>query len=366
MTKALKQFRLSIFTFIEVVFVFAVITIVLSMNMGYAEQIRAGIKNEQSATILYYLNGITILAVFVTALGTTGIQLIHLYRRSGEIGLRKAVGAKDSDIVALVLKDTLLSLLIPALCGVTLGAALAANLSDDVFGLNAKIDIFLIAGSALILLIFAFLSGILPAAKAVQTDPADVLRRKGISRRENPGRKYNIAYLLITAAIIIGGISINHNLEAAYREDMINTAGAPPAITQQAPAFSFEDGNGKVISSEELKDKNYCLLIWEEGCFPSISLLNELSNLISEGRLESDDVYAICLDTSIKRVEEYISANHLSVAPYADHKKSTKWAFNAGTTPALYVMDKDGIITARILGWSEAAKEYLLNNLPVN
>lgn len=29
-------------------------------------------------------------------------------------------------------------------------------------------------------------------------------------------------------------------------------------------------------------------------------------------------------------------------------------------------MDKDGIITARILGWSEAAKEYLLDNLPVN
>ncbi len=96
-------------------------------------------------------------------------------------------------------------------------------------------------------------------------------------------------------------------------------------------------------------------------------MLNELSKHVAAGLLESTDIYAIHIDspigTSIDAIEKYLRENNFSVAAYIDYEKSTEWAFNVSSLPALYIVNEDGIITARFLGWSEYEMEYLRDSL---
>jgi len=366
MGNVFKNFRLNLFTFIEIVFAFVVITIALSIDLGYINQVKSNLTKVGSLELLYGLNAFTFLAVLVTALGITGIQLIQIYRRTGEIGLRKAVGANDSDIITLILKDTLFLILIPALSGVVVGIALSAVIPFDKLGLQAGIDFMLIAGCSIALLLFTLLSGIIPAIKAVRMNPAEVLRKHGVAKRVSISRTYNVLFFLISAIVIISGICINYSLEAEYKKDVLNSAGAPPATTQAVPTFSFKDATGEVISSETLKNRSYCLLIWEVGCTLSTDTLNELNRLVTDGQLESSNIYAVSIDKSFDKVKEYVTANKMSVVPYIDYKKSTKWAFKANAIPALYIVDKNGVISARVLGWSETMREYLIKKISMN
>lgn len=363
MNKVLRNFKLNLFTFIEIVFAFTVITIVLSIDLGYAYQLKSGIDGSGSAGTLYIFNAFTMLAVFVTVLGIMGIQLIQIYRRTREIGLHKAVGARDSDIAALILKDTLLIILVPALVGIGAGVLLASAIPFGKLGLQASINIQLIALSFAGILIFTCISGFFPAFKAVQMNPADVLRKHGITKTASGSNKYGKVLLLIAAVIIIAGTYINYSLEAEYKKDILNSSGTPPATTEAVPEFSFKNNSGEVISSQSLKNKGYCLLIWDTGCPVSIGVMNELNRLITENKIKNSDVYAISLDESLNKVEKYISDNNLSLNSYTDYKKSVKWAFKANILPVLYIVNKDGIISARVLGWSDTMKEYMLRKL---
>jgi macrolide transport system ATP-binding/permease protein len=136
-------------------------------------EVRDSISEESSLAALTSFFGA--LAVMLACIGLYGVMSYSMARRTGEIGIRMALGAKRSDVYWLVLRES--AYLVAA--GLTLGipAALAATryLKNVLYGVEPSDPVTYLVG-ALFLAVIAALAGYLPARKATRVDPTVALR----------------------------------------------------------------------------------------------------------------------------------------------------------------------------------------------
>jgi predicted permease len=118
-----------------------------------------------------------VLAALLASIGLYGVMAYNTARRTGEIGVRLALGATRHGVVGMVLKETL-SLVA---CGVLLGipAALAGGrmISARLFGVRSA-DPATIAAASILMIGVAALAGFLPALRAAKVDPMAALRHE--------------------------------------------------------------------------------------------------------------------------------------------------------------------------------------------
>ncbi len=125
--------------------------------------------------LTFLLAGIGAVSLIVGGIGIMNIMLVSVSERTEEIGLRKAIGAKQSDILIQFLFEALILSIIGGLVGTTTGLTgvfflgLVTPLPASV-GLTTTLSTMAISGS--IGLIF----GVLPAKRASQLDPIVALR----------------------------------------------------------------------------------------------------------------------------------------------------------------------------------------------
>ncbi len=119
------------------------------------------------------------LALLLACVGLYGLLAFTLVQRTGEIGVRMALGARRGDVVWLVVGEALLLVATGIAIGVPaalLVARLAASqISGLLFGLEAT-DAFTILASALVLASVAAIAAYLPARRASRVDPMVALR----------------------------------------------------------------------------------------------------------------------------------------------------------------------------------------------
>jgi putative ABC transport system permease protein len=117
----------------------------------------------------------SLFALLLTCVGVYGVMSYAVTRRTNEIGVRMALGARGADVVRMVMKETML--LVAVGMAVGLGAALAAMrlISTLLFDL-APNDPVTIAAAALLMIVVAALAGYLPARRASRVDPMTALR----------------------------------------------------------------------------------------------------------------------------------------------------------------------------------------------
>ena len=133
-------------------------------------------RTSQSLTLLLSL--IAVISLVVGGIGVMNIMLVSVTERTREIGIRMAVGARQSDVLQQFLTEAVLVCLVGGLIGVLLSYGISFLFSlfvkqwQMIFSLGAVLSAFFCAS------LIGVLFGYLPARNAARLDPIEALARE--------------------------------------------------------------------------------------------------------------------------------------------------------------------------------------------
>lgn len=116
-------------------------------------------------------------ALFLATVGLYGVMAFSVSRRTQEVGVRMAMGARGRDVLAMVLRQGLVQVTIGMLLGVGLGAALGSAMSALLVSVSPY-DARIFLGVAAVLTATAVAACLVPARRAAGLDPMVALRRQ--------------------------------------------------------------------------------------------------------------------------------------------------------------------------------------------
>ena len=135
--------------------------------------LEAGVGNERLTMVL--LMGFAALALLIAAIGVFGVTAYSVAQRTHELGVRMALGAKPSTVLALVLRQEMAACLIGIAVGIIGAVLLSSLLQSLLFGVTAR-DTLTLAVASLVLLVVTVLACLIPARRATRVDPVTALR----------------------------------------------------------------------------------------------------------------------------------------------------------------------------------------------
>jgi putative ABC transport system permease protein len=121
------------------------------------------------------LSGFALTALALAALGTYGVVAYMVGRRTREIGVRMALGARARSVMGLVLREGMGPVLVGLAAGIAGSFALARALAGLLFGVPPH-DLAAPAAAAALLGLAALAACLVPARRAAAVDPAAALR----------------------------------------------------------------------------------------------------------------------------------------------------------------------------------------------
>ena len=119
--------------------------------------------------------GFGAVSLFLAVLGIYGVLAYGIMQRARELGIRLALGARPTRVIAMVVKESL----VMSSAGIVTGLALAALVARGVRSLLLGIDSFdpiSLGGSVAILMLAAMAASAIPALQASRVDPVRLLR----------------------------------------------------------------------------------------------------------------------------------------------------------------------------------------------
>jgi predicted permease len=138
-----------------------------------SEQVDRSIADQR---LLAQLSGFFgLVAVFLSCIGIYGVMSYVVTRRTNEIGVRMALGARRSGVLWMVLREILTLALSGIAIGITLALAADRLVSNMLFGIRPA-DPLTLAAAVILLLVVATMAGYLPARRASRVDPTVALR----------------------------------------------------------------------------------------------------------------------------------------------------------------------------------------------
>ncbi|HSB75679.1 MAG TPA: ABC transporter permease, partial [Terriglobales bacterium] len=114
-------------------------------------------------------------ALLLATAGTYGVMAYSVARRTSEIGLRMALGASQSSVLRLVLRQGLVTAAAGVVLGIAASAAVTRAMGALLFGLSPT-DPVTFAGVALMPVAATLLASYVPARRAAKVDPMVALR----------------------------------------------------------------------------------------------------------------------------------------------------------------------------------------------
>jgi putative ABC transport system permease protein len=124
---------------------------------------------------LWLFGSFAAVALILAAIGIYGVMAYNVAQRTREIGIRMAMGARRSDVLRLVLTQSILPAATGVFLGLSVALALTRLMASLLFGLTAT-DPATFAAVALLLILVALAATYMPARRATQVDPLVALR----------------------------------------------------------------------------------------------------------------------------------------------------------------------------------------------
>jgi len=138
-----------------------------------SDQMKVSLLQDRLVTQLVSFFGV--LALLLACVGLYGVMASAVARRTNEIGIRMALGARGTNIVWMVLREVLSLVLAGLVLGIPAALIAARFVSSQLFGLKAS-DPATLIGAGVILTLVALIAGFVPARRASRVNPLVALR----------------------------------------------------------------------------------------------------------------------------------------------------------------------------------------------
>lgn len=135
---------------------------------------------ETMTTVTGYLKllliAIAAVSLLVGAIGIMNMMLVSVAERTREIGIRKAIGARERHIITQFLAESIMISFIGSMIGLFLGVGLSQGIGRFVLGYNVPFSLWPVVLSITVAVVVGLASGVMPAIKAAKLNPIDSLR----------------------------------------------------------------------------------------------------------------------------------------------------------------------------------------------
>jgi putative ABC transport system permease protein len=121
------------------------------------------------------MTGFAVLALVLAAIGVYGVMSYAVARRTQEVGIRMALGARRAQVLGMVLREGMRTTIVAVIIGLAAAAGATRLLASQLFGVST-IDPLTFAVVPLLLAAVALVACYLPARRASRVDPIVALR----------------------------------------------------------------------------------------------------------------------------------------------------------------------------------------------
>ena len=135
------------------------------------------IYHQATNGIFAVLVGVVALSLVVGGIVIMNIMLMVVSERTREIGLRKALGARSSDIMAQMLTESVVLSMFGGIIGTLFGAGIATTIARFT-PIPASVELWSVALGIGITALVGLFFGLYPASRAARLDPIEALRRE--------------------------------------------------------------------------------------------------------------------------------------------------------------------------------------------
>lgn len=139
----------------------------------FTQEETMNLVNRILGTLSLALGGIAAISLIVGGVGIMNIMLVSVTERTREIGLRKALGARRSDILTQFLIEAVVISLMGGLLGVIVGIVLSGVINNFV---ATEVNYFFVLLSFGVSALIGIIFGIAPAIRASKLSPIEALR----------------------------------------------------------------------------------------------------------------------------------------------------------------------------------------------
>jgi len=152
--------------------------------VNYDQQVKSFQKLFSGLNIFFWFIGICLLLSGMV--GVTNIMFVIVNERTSEIGIRKAIGATNKNILNMILTESAIITLLAGIIGIIIGAiiiSMGSYLLDkivdkDFIIKDISINWITVVGALVILVLSGLAAGLIPAKRATEIEPIDAIRNQ--------------------------------------------------------------------------------------------------------------------------------------------------------------------------------------------